>query len=203
MKKLDLTGQRFGRLVVIEEAGHSSDGRVQWFCKCDCGKTTVSTTTNLKRNHTRSCGCLNEENHFKHGKRTRTNSHSLYGIWDNMKQRCGNSNATLYHRYGGRGITVCQEWREDFQAFYNWAMANGYQDDLTIDRIDNDKGYSPDNCRWITKKANLNNTSQNAFIELNGERHTIAEWSRITGISRKAIDYRIKAGKPPEEILKR
>jgi hypothetical protein len=82
-------------------------------------------------------------------------------------------------------------------------MANGYQDDLTIDRIDNDKGYSPDNCRWITKKANLNNTSQNAFIELNGERHTIAEWSRITGISRKAIDYRIKAGKPPEEILKR
>lgn len=202
-RKIDLTGQRFERLVVIKEAGNTADGRIQWYCRCDCGKTTTSTTTNLRRKHTKSCGCLNTENRIRHGKRTRTWSHRLYGIWDNMKSRCGNPNTKYYDRYGGRGITVCGEWVNSFQTFYDWAMVNGYQEGLQIDRIDNDGNYEPGNCRWVTKKTNLNNTRQNIYIELNGERHTVAEWSRITGISRKALDYRIKAGKSPEEILKR
>ena len=201
MRKLDLTGQRFGRLVVIKEAGRSSDGRVRWLCKCDCGNYTSTPSTKTLRNGTcRSCGCIERErpNKQTHGK----SNTKLFAVWNAMKQRCYNPNNRSYKNYGGRGITVCQEWKEDFQTFYDWAIANGYKKGLEIDRIDVNGNYEPDNCRWTNSKKNNNNRRNNVKIKIGREEHTVAEWSEITGIPRSTILERFRSGKPLEEILK-
>ena len=159
---VDLTGQKFGKLTVIERHGIDKHGHAAWRCKCECGSETVVSSLYLKKGDTKSCGCLHNLNLInrstKHGKcGTR-----LYTVWKSMKDRCYRSHNDRYERYGGRGITICDDWREDFQAFYDWAMANGYDENApygqcTIDRIDNDKGYSPDNCRWVDVKTQNNN----------------------------------------------
>ena len=153
---IDLTGQRFGRLVVVERAENVGKNAA-WICKCDCGKQVVSAGFDLVRGKAKSCGCLKREkafsDHIVHGgRRTR-----LYNIWTDMKARCLNPEIKQYKDYGGRDITVCTEWLHDFAAFRDWAMSHGYRDDLSIDRIDNDKGYSPDNCRWATRKTQNQN----------------------------------------------
>ena len=156
-KLIDLTGQRFGRLTVVERTGTSKNGNALWACRCDCGNVAVVRGASLKNGITRSCGCLiaesTKDRNTTHGlRKTR-----LYHVWANMKDRCLNPNTPSYSYYGGRGITICDEWRDDFQAFYDWAMANGHRDDLSIDRIDNDKGYNPDNCRWATHSEQMHN----------------------------------------------
>lgn len=123
----------------------------------------------------------------------RTNTR-LYRIYNNMKNRCYNERSNSYKNYGGRGITVCDEWKNDFKAFYDWAITHGYRDDLSIDRIDNDKGYSPDNCRWVTNYVQSNNTRRNNLITLNGETHTLKEWADHFGISEKTVRDRLKRG---------
>ena len=157
MRFNDLTGLKFGRLTVIEQAPNNRNNKVMWRCLCDCGNETTVIGSRLVTGRTRSCGCLTIEKTIerstKHGQRhTR-----LYTIHKGIIDRCENPNNKTFPYYGGRGISICEEWRKDFSAFYNWAIANGYKDDLTIDRINVNGNYEPNNCRWATMKEQCQN----------------------------------------------
>lgn len=177
-KLKDLTGQRFGRLTVIERAENKGH-HTAWLCECDCGTRIITRAQTLQRGRAKSCGCLRRDTSTKHGQ---WHTH-LYKIYYGMKGRCYNPTDSAYHYYGGRGITICDEWLNDFMNFYHWATKNGYSDGLSIDRIDNDKGYSPDNCRWVTQKEQVNNTRWNVYIEYKGSRKTLSAWAEETGLS--------------------
>ena len=181
----DLTGQRFGYLTIIKKAGKNKSDKILWLCKCDCGKLKIIQGASLKSGRTKSCGCLRK----KGARRTHGFKHTrLYCIWQGIKKRCLNKNTPNYHIYGGRGITICQDWLNSFVSFYKWAMGNGYADNLTIDRIDLDGDYSPSNCRWITQAEQNRNTSRIRWIEKNdGTKITSAEAARIAGLSRATV----------------
>lgn len=186
MAKLrDLTGQRFTRLVVIERAENANCGRSMWRCRCDCGNEVCVIGQNLVRGRSRSCGCWFED-------RKHMESHTrLYRIWTGMKTRCGNPKHHEYYNYGGKGISVCDEWKDSFQAFHEWATESGYADGLTIDRIDNEKNYCPENCRWATYKQQANNRTQNHLVTYNGKTQNIAQWAEELGINRVTLQARI------------
>lgn len=190
-KFIDLTGKRFGKLTVLNRApdfGSGRDRETMWRCQCDCGKTTDVRGVSLRNGHTRSCGCLQPESHvILHGD---CNSR-LYSIWRAMRQRCKNPKSGVYASYGGRGITVCPEWDKSYETFRGWALANGYRDDLTIDRIDVNGNYCPENCRWADLPTQFNNKRDSIRLVYNGESRSIREWSEITGISATTIRTRI------------
>lgn len=192
----DLTGQRFGRLVVTSlDKYNTTSHSTRWNCICDCGKKKSILASCLKSGNTVSCGCYSSEQKsrrsWKHGV---GNENRLYRIWSGMKTRCYSPSDRNYKRYGARGITICQEWLSDFTAFQSWAVSHGYQDDLSIDRIDNDGPYCPENCRWSTRTVQNNNRRPNVYITYKGETHTLAEWSRITGINQATLAQRKRAG---------
>lgn len=192
-KKINIVGKRFGRLTVLEECNeHYNNGVIKYKCQCDCGNIYYARSGSLRSGSTKSCGCL------KPGK----SNTRLYNIYASMKKRCYNKNDIAhYKRWGGRGIVVCSEWLNDFMTFYNWAISNGYREGLTIDRIDNNKGYSPDNCRWVTNKVQANNRRSNVHLTYNGRTQTIAQWSEELGINYKCLWKRHKLGWPDKECL--
>jgi len=204
----DLTGNRYGRLLVIKIA-ERRNGKIYWLCQCDCGNVSYVTTGRLTSEElsTKSCGCYSKEilkkqseingNGIKYDKGD--SSSRIYSIWRGMVRRChGNSSANKY--YKDRGIVVCDEWK-DFFNFKEWALRSGYSDDFTIDRIDNDGNYEPHNCRWTDWKTQCSNTRKNRYIEINGQTKTLTQWSDEYNIDSSTLSWRIDSGWPEEEWL--
>lgn len=191
-EKVNLIGKKFGRLTVLEECKERYPHNViKYKCVCECGNIFYTRSGSLRYGKTKSCGCI------KHGK-----SHTrLYSIFTAMKKRCYCKNDYHYERWGARGIKVCDEWLSDFMTFYNWSMEHGYQDNLTIDRIDNDGDYEPYNCRWITNKEQQNNRRDNVYLIYNGKKRTIAQWADELGIHYKCLWKRHKLGWTDKECL--
>lgn len=186
MKAIDLTGKRYGRLTVLEKCENAKSKRLSWKCVCDCGNITIVQGNNLRSGNTKSCGCFQEHHNMRKSK--------LYGVWNSMKNRCYNPNVTRYKNYGGRGIKVCDEWASSFSCFSKWAFESGYKEGLTIDRIDANGNYTPQNCRWVDIKSQQSNRTNNLLIEIDGETHTITEWGRISPVCRQTIYRRYKKG---------
>ena len=202
----DLTGQRFGRLVAIECVGRTNNGNAKWLCKCDCGNEAEIASYLLRKGITQSCGCIkreqNEEMFTTHGESKGSKRTRLYRIWSGIKTRCYNTNqAYAFGKYGAKGIEMCQEWRNSYEAFRDWSLSNGYADGLTIDRIDPRGNYEPSNCRWITQQEQQNNRTNNHLITYNGETHTIAEWGRLMNFSKAVIPHRLARGWSIEKIM--
>lgn len=203
----DLTSRRFGRVIVLElnhiHTCPSCTTFPMWRCKCDCGNEVIVNASSLKKGLTQSCGCLRKEKtaskNLSHGE----SDSRLYRIYKGMKSRCYNPNDTTYHNYGARGISVCEGWIQDFTSFRNWSLENGYAEDLSIDRIDNDGDYCPENCRWTDVFTQVNNSRHNHFVVLGGEKHTITEWSRIFEVNVKTFSYWVKKDSSEEAILNR
>lgn len=196
----DLTGQKFGRLFVIGRANNKS-GKPHWLCKCDCGNEVVVEGYNLKTGHTRSCGCLQKETNIKRLTTHDLSKSRIYRTWRAIKNRCFNKNLKEYKNYGGRGIIVCAEWLNDFQAFYDWSIMNGYTDELTIDRIDNDGNYEPLNCRWTTRKEQANNRRMCRIFTYNGVTKNYKQWCDFLNINYKTFHTRISRGWEIEKAL--
>lgn len=205
-KILDLTGQKFGRLEVlqfVEIKNHHS----YWLCKCNCGNFTQVTNSQLKSGKTKSCGCLRKEIAKQNAKKLKTTHNltntRLYNVWRSMKKRCYLKTHKAYKDYGCRGIKVCEEWKNDFMSFYNWAIKNGYQENLTLDRIDVNGDYESNNCRWVNWKTQQNNRRDNIHIQYNGENKTIYEWANMFNIKYYTLWWRIKNGWSIEDALTR
>lgn len=191
----ELKGQRFGKLLVIEEDGRIGSN-VAWICKCDCGNVTRVRANSLLTGNTTSCGCGRIEAITKHNM---TNT-KLFNVWRTMKERCNNKSYRQYKDYGGRGISLCDEW-EEFKPFMEWSLENGYKEGLSIDRIDNDGNYCPENCRWTTVRVQSRNRRANRILEYGGEKHCVAEWSEILGVRANTIFWRLSQGWSTEEAL--
>ena len=203
-KRLNIkTGDRYGRLTIVSEAP-KSERQYKWkrefLCKCDCGNYRRVRLENLVSGHTKSCGCyirdFNKDNKIKHGHY----GSRLYKIWQGIKKRCLQRNSKDYRDYGGRGIKICDEWME-FEPFYEWAINNGYQQDLTIERIDVNGNYEPSNCTWIPKKEQGRNTRRTKIICYKGEQKTLREWAVCLGLTYNVLQLRLSRGWSIEEAF--
>lgn len=205
----DLVGKKFDRLKVLSLSHYDKIKRQRfWNCECECGKTIIRKTYSLtSKKGIKSCGCYTKEINTKRFlENNPLKTHGMYGtrihkIFRKMTERCYSKNYPEKHLYSERGITICDEWKDNFNAFYEWSMQNGYQDNLSIDRIDNNLGYSPQNCRWADKYQQANNKRNNVVIEHNGMTKTLAEWAKYLGLTYATLQNRRRKGKSIEEIL--
>ena len=201
---IDMTGKKINMLTVMHKAT-SQKGRTMWHCKCDCGNELNVSYANLKKGQY-SCGCAKNkrigERLTKHG----MTDTRLFGVWTTMRERCYKPYHKSYKAYGGRGIRICEEWKNDFKCFYDWAIANGYDENAefmkcTLDRIDSNGNYEPSNCRFVTMKEQCNNRRNNHYLEYQGEKHTIAEWSELLRLSQAMLYKRIESGWSDGQVL--
>ena len=177
-----------------------------WDFECDCGKITNASIASVRRGDQKSCGCRRLEMiknlTLRHGDATSKSKHNrIYRIWAQMKRRCQLKSVKSYFRYGGRGIEVCTEWSDDYVTFKQWSLNNGYDDRLTLDRIDNDGNYTPDNCRWVDRTTQANNRRSNKIVEYKGKTYTIAELSKETNTCQGRLSHRIAIGYTTEEAV--
>lgn len=203
----DLRGQRFGK-VTVQEFDHSHGSLTYWRCKCDCGNEVLLSRVQLKKNWCPSCGCA--PTYHNRSKRNNVQTHHMtgtriYRIWKNMRERCSckNSDRRDYRNYYARGIKLCEEWENSFESFYEWAMASGYEDTLSIDRIDNDGNYEPSNCRWVNNTEQQRNRRKTVFLTYKGETKALSEWCEIFGLKMKTCYGRLHqyGWTNPQEIL--
>lgn len=198
MKKFNLVGQTFGRLTVISEAPSDKHGHSQWRCLCKCGTEVTVRGYSLTQGKTVSCGCFNAENAGKLNRSHGRSRSRLYSTWNGIKFRCHNPSCPDYAHYGARGIEICDEWNNSFESFHDWAISHGYKPGLTIDRINFDGNYSPENCRWVEAKKQNQNKRNN--VTYKGK--CLAEWARILGINRWTLYSRVnKCGWPVEKAI--
>lgn len=194
----DLTGQKFGKLTAIkrvEDRIYSSGKHSSmWLCDCDCGNTKIVSRSALTKGETKSCGCLKGESHNMSDSR-------IYEIWRGMIRRCEDDKRKDYIIYGGRGISVCDEWKNSFNKFYNWSINNGYNDSLTIERNDVNGNYEPSNCRWATKEEQANNRRDNQFLTYDGKTQTISQWAKELNVNESTLRNRMQRGWSDEEII--
>lgn len=193
-KYLNLRGSKFNFLTAIERApGNSEAGNVTYLWECDCGKFITASASDVVRGHTQSCGCFQKER-ASQAKTTHGKSQAkIYSVWSSMKGRCNNPQPQDAAHYRDRGIRVCDEWQDNFETFYNWAVSHGYREGLSIDRIDNDGNYCPKNCRWATNYVQQNNKSTNVTLCYDGETKTLSQWAEEMGISRRTLYRRLKS----------
>lgn len=189
----DITNQRFGKLVALKKDETDTSEYAKWICQCDCGKTKSISKYKLLSGHTKSCGCIHKEVNdrirWKHGM---TNTR-IYKCWSRMKERCYNPHNADYPNYGGRGIEVCEEWCNSFEAFYEWAMSHGYTDNLTIERIDSNKDYCPGNCTWSDRLQQANNRRYCRMYTYNGKTQNLKQWCKEMNMDYKLVHGRIYA----------
>ena len=199
-KCIDLTGRKFGKLTVIERAENSRNGKSRWLCKCECGNEKTTSGETLRSGKTSSCGCRYFESNKGRNKTHGQTKTRLHRIWCGMKRRCNSPTAHGFEWYGGRGITVCEEWKNSFEAFRDWALSNGYADNLTLDRIDTNGNYYPDNCRWATYKAQENNRANNRKVIYKGKEYTLSKLAEKLNISSATLAWRLNHGWNENEL---
>lgn len=193
MAAIDMTGKKYNKLFVIKRVENDKDGNAKWLCKCDCGNTFIAHGSRIRSGKVKSCGCLQKEVARKMVQEKSWFAKSIGKVflkeirarYYSIRQRCYNPNNEEYKHYGGRGIGLCEEWLKEPNTFYEWAISNGFGKHLTLDRIDNNKGYSPENCRWVSQTVQNKNTSRiDRVTDDNGEYLTCADVARIIGVSR-------------------
>ena len=192
---VDLTGKRFGRFLVLRQ-GERVSGKIGWVCQCDCGTIKLVPGGNLTKGLTKSCGCLRKEMMKEKATKHNLCGTKLYNAYNNMKKRCYDPKCDHYKWYGEENKGVCDEWLgpDGFKNFADWSLINGFEEGLQIDRIDNSKGYSPDNCRWVPPKENCRNKRNNHLITIDGETKTLTEWCDIYDAPYSRTSIRIKKG---------
>ena len=207
MPKIEMVGKKYGLLKVINDlpphiTPNNNSVRMV-LCECECGKILHVQAQHLRSGNTLSCGCKSIELNNKHKITHGMSKTRIYRIWQHMKSRCSNDNNQAYSHYGGRGITVCTEWtgKNGFVNFYNWAMKNGYSDDLSIDRINVNGNYEPDNCRWANKEVQQNNKTNNVIISYNGESMNLSQWARKINIPVHVLICRKYLGWDDKKVL--
>jgi hypothetical protein len=208
-KPMDIIGKKFNRLTVLEFVGTDKYGNTKFLCECDCGNRKVLLGSKVKGGRTKSCGCLHSETARNNTKKHLSSHTKLYSVYAHILSRCFCKTNKNYHNYGGRGITVCEEWADKekgFDKFKEWAYQNGYDENAkfgncTIDRINNDGNYEPSNCRWADIKTQANNKRQNHLITFNGKTQNVTQWATELGFTNSTLFNRIRKGWSVEETL--
>lgn len=187
----DLSGERFGRWTVLERVYKEGMAGTLFKCECDCGNIGIVDSSTLLKGKSKSCGCYQKIYDSESNKTHGMSGTRIWRIWQCMRSRCNSERDTTYQYYGARGIKVCDEWNNGFESFHKWAVNNGYKDNLTLDRIDVNGNYEPDNCRWITMKKQCNNRRNNVLYELNGQEKTLSQWVDEYGMDYQKVYRRM------------